>query len=308
MFQQIIYINLKHRKDRLENVLKQILKIDKKNNAIKINAIDGRTLDVNNISQLLITQNGMDDAINNNLSVGIPLTRGAIGCALSHREAYIKIINDKINVALIVEDDITIDENKYKKVIDEIYINKPDDYDIIYLGYHDATIKYIYEKINDIIYRSNIVYGLFGYIVTNKGAKKLLNIFPISRQIDTEISIHFDKINSYIVHPEKRIIFSDESDKNIKFGTDIQIRETLSPHNQHVDYEGIILSQKQMALKKPPVFSETYKNNKKINIFDINIIDWIKKKIKLLKCIILCYRILIILIIICFYLYIIQNL
>lgn len=273
MFQQIIYINLEHRIDRLENVLKQISKINKNNNAIKINAIDGKTLNINNMSQSLVTQNGINDAINNNLSVGIPLTKGAIGCALSHREAYIKIINNNINAALIVEDDITIDEGIYKKLIDEIYNDIPNDYDIIYLGYHNATIKYIYEKINNVFFRANIVYGLFGYIVTNNGAKKLLDIFPISKQIDTEISLHFDTIKGYIVSPEKRIIFSDESDKNLKFGTDIQLREL-------------------------------YKNNRINDTYHINIINKNlnndKKNVILLRCKILFYILLILLIILKF--------
>ena len=235
MFQQIIYINLKHRKDRLENVLNQISKIKKNNNVIRIDAINGKTLDLQNLSQSLVTKNGINDAINNNLSMGIPLTRGAIGCALSHREAFKKIIEKNINAALIVEDDISINE-LYNDTIHELYMNKPDDYDIIYLGYHDATIKYIYEQINDTFCKAYIVYGLFGYIVTNNGAKKLLDIFPISKQIDSEISYNFHNIKGYIVSPNKRIIQSDESEKNIQFGTDIQIRELYTNNNQKISF------------------------------------------------------------------------
>ena len=40
--------------------------------------------------------------------------------------------------------------------------------------------------------------------------------------------MNFDKIKAYIVNPEDRIIFSDPSSTETKFGTDIQIREDFS--------------------------------------------------------------------------------
>lgn len=225
MFDDIIYINLEHRKDREKNVLTQLKKI--KNSKIhKINAIYGNKLVMENISEKLINKKGKDDAFNNNLPVGIPLTKGAIGCALSHREAYIYIIKNNLNAALIIEDDITIDDNFMEK-INELNDNKPNTYDIIYLGYHNATNKYIYINY-DKFSKAYIVYGLFGYIVTYIGAQKLLDIFPINKQIDTEISLHFDKINAFIVNPNNRIIFSEESNIYSKFGTDIQIREKFT--------------------------------------------------------------------------------
>ena len=91
-----------------------------------------------------------------------------------------------------------------------IYKYAPQNFDILFLGYHDTSIKYIYKIINKYIEQASSVYGLFGYIVTQSGAKKLLDMFPITKQIDTEISMSLSHIDAYVVAPEYRLIFSDE--------------------------------------------------------------------------------------------------
>jgi hypothetical protein len=119
----------------------------------------------------------------------------------------------------------------------------PDSYDIIFLGYHPSSIKYIYGNVNYTFVKSDKVFGLFGYIVSYNGAKKLLDIFPIDEQIDTEIHKNFNKIDAYLVDPKKRIIISDPSEYAKEFGTDIQKRtDNKSRNNNDFDtYIPIIL-------------------------------------------------------------------
>lgn len=263
---KILYINLKHRTDRNDNVKRQLSELypNNKNNFYeRIDAVNGAKLDINNISPNLITDKGKQDALDKELPVYLPLTRGAIGCALSHHKVYKKIVDENIPITLILEDDITIDP-EFNEKIDEILDKCPDDFDILFLGYHNATLIYLQrDQINDTINKSAMVFGLFGYIVTNKGAQKLLNIFPITKQIDTEISynIYHDKndkletttyvpeniihsfnlgrkkkpitnetlaLKAYIINPFKQLIFSDESSTTSRFGTDIQIRENFN--------------------------------------------------------------------------------
>lgn len=195
MFDKIFYINLAHRTDRDKNVREQVKKIfpdEKKMNDIleRIDGVYGNKLDIPNLPSDLITDEGKKEAVSKILPLYTPLTKGAIGCALSHRKAYKKIIDDNLNSALILEDDITIDPQFMEK-IRTILEKCPSDYDILFLGYHKGSLFYLQGKINDSISKSSMVYGLFGYIVTNKGARKLMNIFPITKQIDTEISLHF---------------------------------------------------------------------------------------------------------------------
>jgi GR25 family glycosyltransferase involved in LPS biosynthesis len=226
MFDKIFYINLQHRKDRNQNVTDQLIKINKYNISERLDAVYGVNLNIQTLPSNLITDKGKEDALNDNQQLYTYLTKGAVGCALSHRKAYEKIIKDNIKAALILEDDITFDDNfnEKLKVLEKNILIDYVGYDILYLGYSSPSLYNNNVKINDYFMKPVVVYGLFGYIVTNNGAKKLLDIFPITSQIDTEISNNFNKINAYIVTPENRIIFSDPSSIDTKFGTDIQVR------------------------------------------------------------------------------------
>lgn len=214
IFDKIIYINLDRRPDRNLNVIEQLKKIGFENITERFSAIDGKKLDLNNINSNIITQTGIDFAKKSEI-IYTHLTVGAIGCAMSHRAIYQKIIDENINSCLILEDDITIDDgfNEKIKYIENQILNI--DYDLFFLGFHPGTT---YDETN----KFNSIYGLFGYIVTKSGAKKLLDLFPITYQIDTEISRNTDKINIYGVKYSDRIILSDQSQYSYKFGTDIQ--------------------------------------------------------------------------------------
>ena len=226
MFDKILYINLNRRPERNKNVTEQVSKINLQYITERVEAVDGSAIDITKIPSDIISIEGKVNAMNDDLKAGLPLTRGAIGCALSHKKVYEKIINDNLQSALIIEDDITFDDNFMDK-LKIISYNTPKEYDIIYLGYSDGSIQHIGPNVtNDTFIKSDKIYGTFGYIVTKEGAKKLLDIFPITNQIDSEISAHFDKINAYALIPEKRLIMSEPSSLTSKFGTDIQFRKS----------------------------------------------------------------------------------
>lgn len=227
---QIFYINLPHRKDRKKNVIQQVTKVDRLEDLERVDGVYGDKINIKNMSSSLVTKQGKRQATAKNIRVYVPLTVGAIGCALSHRKVYQKIIDQDLDYALILEDDITLDKN-FNTKFEEIMRNAPSDFDVIYLGYHNSSLKNIkpYSKHFSIPDR---VYGLFGYVVTRQAAEKLLKVFPITRQIDSDIS---DRLNSnkpgniraYITQKRYRIIVSDESDESSRFGTDIQHRHKM---------------------------------------------------------------------------------
>lgn len=237
---RIFYINLDRRPDRNANVKKQLKDIGLLQIAERVSAVDGSKLDlrmvkpgnnptVNPMVNPIVTPKGINDALNMTKGLYIPLTRGAIGCAMSHRAIWIRIRDDPmIKSALILEDDIEIDKNfVFKFNMNRRYV--PLNYDVLFLGYHPSSIKYFSKDENAAFVRSNKVYGLFGYIVTKQGAEKLLKMFPISEQVDTELykCIHKYGINAYLLKPNLRLITSEPSEVATKFGTDIQVRESF---------------------------------------------------------------------------------
>ena len=223
LFDKIIYINLDRRPDRNSNVIEQLKKVGLENISERFSAIDGKKLDLDKIDQTIITPDGIEYAKESKI-IYTHLTQGAIGCAMSHRAIYQKIIDENINRCLILEDDITFDDNfinKIKLLEKEIRY----DFDLFFFGYHPGSSVDSINFYTPLTCKFNSVYGLFGYIVTKKGAKKLLDLFPITYQIDTEISRNTDKIDIYGVNPNNKIILSDQSQYSYKFGTDIQNRK-----------------------------------------------------------------------------------
>lgn len=247
MIEKIYYINLDKRKDRDDNVKQQLAKNNLSQYAKRISAVDGSLINMNNIHSDIITEKGRHDIMTNhkNKLPGISLTKGAFGCALSHRYIWNDIINNNISNALILEDDITFVDNFTQKLEFILSDTKTYNYDVLFLGYHPATLKYINKNpssSNKTLLTSKKIYGLFGYVVTNNGAKKLLEAFPISYQIDTEINKILD-INIYIVPPEKRIVTSEPSEYAVTFGSDIQ-----SDNYYGTDYKNNILSHKKLLI------------------------------------------------------------
>jgi GR25 family glycosyltransferase involved in LPS biosynthesis len=69
------------------------------------------------------------------------MTKGGIGCALSHYNVYKKIVKDKIKKCLILEDDIIINTNFINKC-NEINNMINYDYDLLFIGYHKDSLHF----------------------------------------------------------------------------------------------------------------------------------------------------------------------
>ncbi len=232
IFDKIIYINLDRRLDRNLNVIEQLKKVGLNEMAERFSAIDGKKLDLNNMDTNIITQEGIEYAKKSDI-IYTHLTLGAIGCAMSHKAIYQKILDENINSCLILEDDITLDDRfieQIKILENELKVN---DYDLFFLGYHPGSTYDDNQKFKT-------VYGLFGYIVTKSGAKKLLDLFPITYQIDTEISRNTNKINIFGVDVLNKIILSDQSQYSYKFGTDIQVKNDNIKVNKKSNNSGYV--------------------------------------------------------------------
>ena len=198
----IFIVNLKKDKDKRKHM--EQLCSNYNLNCIFIDAVLG----------INVEKEEIDKCVDNEKTkkyMGRVLSYGEIGCSLSHRKIYKKIINENISQALILEDDIEFNE-------DLIFILKkislfPKNWEVILLGHHthfsrivDTRYNLWSKKIN--IYKNYFVlrpselgYGTYGYVVNTVGAKKLLNQTErIMKPID-----HYtgdDSINNlYIINP-----------------------------------------------------------------------------------------------------------
>jgi len=108
------------------------------------------------------------------------LTRGAVGCFISHFQLYKRVDN----MSLILEDDSALSPNITTE-ISYILANPPRDWDIILLGY-SAMIQY-----NDAFpyIKVKSFWGMQGYLINKKGADKIIAaVDKIDAQIDSYLS------------------------------------------------------------------------------------------------------------------------
>ena len=122
---------------------------------------------------------------------------GAVGCYLSHASIWKKIVDEKMDAAIIFEDDIQFNAN-FKENFENVMQNLPDDGDVFFL---DVTLNFKPLKYSDMFDKIlGQFWGLHAYIMTNKGAQKLLPfIYPIEIQIDSLIgfSASLNRIKLY---------------------------------------------------------------------------------------------------------------
>jgi glycosyl transferase family 25 len=148
------------------------------------------------------------------------ITRGAVGCYLSHLSIYKKIIESNLNYGIIFEDDSIIANDFYQKLLYGLNVVPPD-WDIFLLGMIclKCDISKDYVKVNRF-------WGTHGYIIKKESAVKILSYLdkPISKQIDADLSLLIKKnlINVYAINP--MIVIQDP-----KFKSDIQMKVIDSP-------------------------------------------------------------------------------
>lgn len=193
---KVFLINLTARKDRLENGLFQFLSAGTPLECIqRVEAVDTRAETYETIKQKFPD---MSSEALESIRVGSrqkghnQLTRGSIGCYLSHRKAWRMIVDDSSlgenDIALVAEDDVCFASEEARGRFRVAAVDFPwllsgelGKADIILLGSFGREI--------------NRRLGLYLYAVRKKSARKLLYAVPATprQQIDWELNELDDK-------------------------------------------------------------------------------------------------------------------
>lgn len=198
MFKEIdnIYLlNLEKRADRLNECVLQSLKYDFTFDIVK--GVDGDSL---NLKELLKNKTINEEFFSPD---GHHLSVGVYGCALSHYNAYLKMIQDDVEMALIFEDDFVINTifnapRYYENIKKEIFAS---DWDILFLGKNKTHVtgEHISEHliktdeswVNKPVDEREMatapfkLWGAHAYIVRRKAAEYLMeNTLPIKMPAD----------------------------------------------------------------------------------------------------------------------------
>jgi glycosyl transferase family 25 len=163
----VFIINLPHSRERRERIKSQLDKLKLPHRFIE--AVAGAGLDLQNCPDYAGRKR--------RIFFGRDLTKGELGCLLSHRAIYSKMVADDIAAALILEDDSRL-EDDLPEVLDAL-MALPLKWDIIRFLSKDKN--YRQSRILGPLYnRYNLTRiigtpgGAYGYVMTQAGAKKML--------------------------------------------------------------------------------------------------------------------------------------
>ncbi|MCG7562014.1 MULTISPECIES: glycosyltransferase family 25 protein [Pseudoalteromonas] len=118
------------------------------------------------------------------------LTPGEIGCYISHYRIYEKVVNENLPYALVLEDDLHIEDS-----LASLLALIPDlkGWDMIKLSDNRANPFIDTRALNEQFTLGNykkVPNGTQGYLISLAGAKKLLNRKPFYRPVDVDLQFH----------------------------------------------------------------------------------------------------------------------
>jgi GR25 family glycosyltransferase involved in LPS biosynthesis len=204
----VYIINLEKDKERLRKCAKECKKIGII--PTRIGGIHGKQNIPKNMLKYIST-------LNSHILAG-----GLVGCGLSHIKTWETIVANGDSSALILEDDAVVDDN-FLNLYNAIFPTVPQDYYMIYLGcYIGCNIDKKYsmdytlinlvnaytkkvKKINNHVYTPAIPLAFHGYILSNKGARYLLECFEkdkLFKHIDYQALKYIKDIPVYAIDPQ----------------------------------------------------------------------------------------------------------
>jgi len=145
---------------------------------------------------------------------------GMVGCAMSHIQLCVELSKSDNDFFCILEDDVELVPDFQKKFV-KVLSGTPTGWDMIYLGHHyypqyrkneyyDKTVLPVVEKWSREKSLKISMGGTGGYIISRKGAEKLLNFINKNRMvncIDTMQQKAADELDIYYCIPH--LIYSE---------------------------------------------------------------------------------------------------
>ncbi|XP_006790384.1 procollagen galactosyltransferase 2 isoform X1 [Neolamprologus brichardi] len=192
-FDEIFLINLKRRLDRSSRMLKTMAALGL--HSTLIDAVDGKALNTSQLQRLGIEMlPGYKDPYS-----GRVLTRGEIGCFLSHHSIWTQVVERDLQKVLVLEDDVRF-EPRFKRRLQAIMDDTDNtqlDWDLIYVGRKRMQVQQperSVEGVNNLV-EADYSYWTLGYALSHRGARKLLAAQPLPKMlpVDEFLPIMFNK-------------------------------------------------------------------------------------------------------------------
>ncbi|XP_055516084.1 procollagen galactosyltransferase 1 isoform X1 [Leucoraja erinacea] len=191
-FDEVYLINLKRRPDRRERMMQALY--EQEINYKIIDAVDGSAFNSSTLNEMGISMlPGYFDPYS-----GRTLTKGEIGCFLSHYSIWKEVVDRKLNKAVVFEDDVRF-EGHFKRKLTRLLSDIEDvalEWDLIYLGrklVNPGQEEAIPGVRNLVV--AEYSYWTLAYAISLQGAEKLVNSQPLTKMlpVDEFLPIMYDK-------------------------------------------------------------------------------------------------------------------
>ncbi|XP_001608141.2 glycosyltransferase 25 family member [Nasonia vitripennis] len=191
-FSNVYMINLLRRPERRRRMMSCLNELGIQVEII--DAVDGRVLNESLLESWNIKMMpGYKDPYHKR-----PMTMGEVGCFLSHYIVWNRIVEDGDKISLILEDDVKFEpyfRQKIKLILNELERFKKD-WDLVYLGRKQMqrdTESWV--EGSRYLVHAGYSYWTVGYMLSAKGAKKLIDAKPLESLIpvDEYLPIMYDK-------------------------------------------------------------------------------------------------------------------
>ncbi|KAM7053793.1 procollagen galactosyltransferase 2 isoform 2-T3 [Molossus nigricans] len=205
-FDEIFMINLKRRKDRRDRMLRTLYEQEIEVKIVE--AVDGKALNTSQLKALHIEMlPGYRDPYSSR-----PLTRGEIGCFLSHHSVWKEVIDRELEKTLVIEDDVRFEHQFKKKLIklmDDIDQAQLD-WELIYIGRKRMQVTEPEKAVPSVVnlVEADYSYWTLGYAISLGGAQKLVGADPFGKMlpVDEFLPIMYNKhpVAEYKEHYKSR--------------------------------------------------------------------------------------------------------
>jgi len=229
-------INLDKNPERLNHTLNECVKSGLSNHITveRFPAINGKTVDLED----WITPDAMNEIHNvekmKYRTHHYQLTRGGVGCFLSHYQLAKNLIEDPLyDYYLILEDDITIEPHIYDYITQSIH-EAPTDWDILLFSW--IRLRPSKNPIENPFFKKlDSFWGMQCYVINTKGATQLVEeveTTKIDGQIDSYLSRMAQQKKLEIYAFKTKLAYSDSAT------TDIQIPIISNKNIDPFEYRG----------------------------------------------------------------------
>lgn len=180
-------------------------------------------------------------------------TKSMAGIMMSHMKCWRYIVENNLDYALILEDDfkLSVTEKELVNYSNKLVTSAPSSWDVILLGYfmgdfvgNDLFTKIVMrlrnihgeqKDINRYLFKPSTWGGAHGYLLSQRGAQKLINTFPkATYHVDFEMA-RLDFLNVYA--SKRKLVFQNISGKGSHNAYEIPILKGWKMDHNEMDLD-----------------------------------------------------------------------